>query len=379
MWTICLGLSSFGLFGMNKPSLTVVMLGCCSMIIFTFSNLLNVKIITLSKRQKNYYSEYVPLTKCNLLYILNFFAYVLSLPYLIKAIDIIKNFGMYGIRNVAFSSSEYASTSVLIIFQTFVGPLFVVTMLLSVIDLSRNFVVKKAVLISIIDVVLYTLLFGGRYMFFQLLIFFVFSMYDKFGGRLISFIKRNKKNVLFSLFLVLVLFYITQSRTSRGFFESVYVYFCGSFSYLSYLIDNKIGTDLFLFGRAQFGFVYNFIFMAVSFLFNIDYMGSNHIITQLTQYTVRIGDGITYNSLGTMLHDFIADYGVYGSLFGVFIFGYACKYVEAAKKETGRSFYYALNIYLLYSVVNSVLSYSFRGPGALMILVYLYIFCKGKK
>lgn len=379
MWTICLGLSTLGLYGLNTPSPTVVFLGCATMLIFTFSNLLRTKLITVGEKPTVYDGEYVPLTKSFLLYVLNLIAYVFSIPYLIKAVNIIKTAGMYGLRNVAFASSEYASTSVLIIFQTIIGPLFVVTMLLTAIDLSRKFVVRKAIIITIFDVALYTILFGGRYMFFQLLVFFVFAMYDGYGGKLKVFLKKHKKIVLFSLLIVLVMVFITQSRTTRGFFESIYVYFCGSYSYLSYLVDNKIGTDLFLLGRTQFGFIYNFLFLVVSFLTNIDYRGSNHIVTQLTQYTVKIGDGISYNSLGTMLHDFMADYGVYGSLFGVFLFGYACKYVEDSKKRTERSFYYALNIYFLYSTVNSVLGYTFRGPGTLMILIYIYIFCRGKK
>ena len=381
MWTCCLGLSTLGLAGLNRPSSIVVSLGCFSMIIFTFTGLLNTRLITIRGKTayKNRVNEYEPLTNNLTLYLLNIIAYMFSFPYLLKALELIQSVGMYGLRDVAFASSEYASTNVLIIFQTLIGPLFVVTMLLTAIDLSRKFFVKKALIITIFDVVLYTVLFGGRYMLFQLLIFFLFSMYDGYGEQLKRFINNHKKLIVFVLIIVLIMTIITEFRTSRGFFESIYIYFCGSFSYLSYLIENQIGTNLYLFGKTQMGFIYNFCYLIISFLTNINYEGSNQIITQLTQSTVKIGDGISYNSLGTILHDFIADYGIYGSLIGIFIFGYACRYIENAKNKTGRSIYYALNIYLLYSTINSVLGYTFRGPGALMIILYIFLFCRRKK
>lgn len=381
MWSVCLGLSCLGLYGLNKPSNEVIYLGCLSMLIFTFTGILKTKLIIFDKKsiKNSTFLKYDPLTDNSKLFLFHIIAYIFSFPYLLKAIKIIKNVGMYALRNVAFTNSEYASTSVLIIFQTIIAPLFVVTMLLTMIDISRGFFFKKSIFLTFVDVILYTILFGGRYMFFQLLIFLIFVMYDGYGGRLIYFINKHKKIVLFSLIIVLIMIFITQSRSKRAFLESAYVYYCGSFSYLSYLINNKIGTDLYLLGKTQIGFVYNFCFLIISFLTNIDYKGSNHIVTQLTQFTVSIGDGISYNSLGTILHDFITDYGIYGSLFGIFLFGIACKYFEDAKNNTGRSFYYASNIYFLYSTVNSVLSYTFRGPGTLMLFIYLFMFCKGKK
>lgn len=172
---------------------------------------------------------------------------------------------------------------------------------------------------------------------------------------------------------------MSESRSSRGFSEGAYVYFCGSFSYLSYLVDQNIGTDLFLLGRTQFGFLYNFIYMILTYVFGVPYNGSNHIVTQLTQYMVPIGTDIQYNALGTMLHDFMTDYGVYGSLIGVFIFALLTNQIEIRRREYDSVFYKVLYLYVLYTIVNSVLGYSFRTPAAFVLLLYIVIFCGVKK
>lgn len=378
MWTICLGLACLGLYGMNKPSIIVVCLGCMSMIVFALVFCSNIKIIKISNKRNKINKFHNQLANSKLIIIFHLFAYLFSFPYLLKAIQIVKTQGMYQLRNIAFVGSEYASTFELTIFQTIIAPLFVVTMLLTAVDISHKYYGKKSILLSLIDTILYTLLFGGRYMFFQLLIFFLFAIYDSFKGKCFTFIKRNIKALSFALCIVSTILFLTNSRTSRSILSSLYIYFCGSFSYLSYLIENKIGTDLFLLGRTQFGFIYNFLYMGASFFFKIDYMGSNHLITQRTQYMVSIGEDINFNSLGTILHDFIADYGIYGSILGIFIFAYICKYFDFAKRKYESAVYNVINIYLLYSVVNSVLGYTFRGPGALTTVILIYIFCRKK-
>lgn len=386
MWTICLGLSTLGLYGMNPPSNTVVCLSCCAMIIMSFTSTIKLREITVGgisfvkKIENNNETVKIvdSLSDNKLLIALNFAAYIFSFPYLRKSLVLMMTSGMYAVRVTTGVGSEYASTSTLILFQTIIGPLFVVTMLLVAIDISRKKYKLFPIIIAVLDVVFYTLLFAGRYMIFQLLVFIVFAMYENNARSVLDFILKHKKIVMFALVLISFMCLISSLRSARGVISSIYVYFCGSFSYLSYLLDNDIGTNIFLLGRTQFGFIYNFIFLAATFLLGIKYNGSNHIVTQLTQYMVSIGDGVNYNSLATVLHDFIADYGVYGSIFGLLIMGLGCNYVERMKIKYQSAYYEALYLYLMYSMVNSVLGYTFRGPGGFMIVLFIYLFCRNK-
>ncbi len=378
MWSICLTFASFGLYGMNKPIPIVFFLGCMSMFIFSLVGSSKTKVA--SKTKIAYLRMNTIENKSfSLCYVLNLVAYIFSFPYLKKSIDLIISTGNLDlIRENAFNASaEYATTAVLTIFQTIIAPLFLVTILLAAIDILSKKKHKILILMALIDVIIYTVMFAGRYMLLQLLLFVFFASYDKFSGNVFKFFRRQKKVIFFSVIMLLALVYMTLQRSSSSsFFKSLYTYFCGSFAYLSYLIENQIGTDLYLMGATQFGFFTNFVSIVLKVLFNVPVNGSSYRITQLTQYMVPIGGNIKYNSLATMLHDFMADYGLYGCLFGVLIFAFFCNQIEIAKKRSNSLFVKAFYIYILYTVVNSVFSYSFRGADTLMIIVFLWLFTR---
>lgn len=369
-WVVCLGFATLGLFSMNKPNGTVVFLGCASMLIFAL-----VSGVKITLFRTKLCSPRIGLSSNLLLVFLHLAAYIFSFPYLSKSLRLIVSGDFYQVRVNAFEgTAEYASTATLMIFQTLIAPLFVVTFLLAALSFGKGKPNKRLIFLSVLDVLLYTLLFAGRYMILQLMLFLVFATYEKYAGRLFDFLGRRKKIVVIMMLLIGALILMTSLRSDSGFWKSLYTYFCGSFAYLSYLVDNEIGTKLFLLGRTSFGFVFNFINMVLTFLLNTPYIGSNHVVTQLTQHTVRIGEQMSYNSLGTMLHDFMTDFGVYGSLISVVLFACVCNQIERKKRSTDSNFWNALYIYVLFAVVNTVLGYSFRAPATLMIIVYIWLF-----
>lgn len=199
VWTLCLGLSTLGLYGMNKPSGVVVFLGCMSILIFSIMSNLKIKIrVTINIVNKARDNEAVPISFNRGLYLVNILAYIFSMPYLVKSLAIIIQSGitsgLYQVRTNAFSGNEaFASTAVLTIFQTVIAPLFVVMILLTTLDIGRGFLVKRSIAFSLINVVLYTVLFAGRYMLFEALLFLVFASYEKYAGKIFEFIKKEKQ------------------------------------------------------------------------------------------------------------------------------------------------------------------------------------------
>lgn len=314
--------------------------------------------------------------KNKLIYLFHAAAYVFSIPYLKNSIYILVTKGIYYVREGAFNGSGgIASTAVLMIFQYVISSLFLTTIILTAIDLSNKNGSFSSIFLSLLDVVLYTLLFAGRFMMLEAILLIIIAAIDADENKnILGFIQKHKKLVILVLGLFIGLVFITLSRSSNNFIKSAYVYFCGSFSYLSYLIKHEIGTNLFLLGRTLLGFIYNTVYTVLTVFLGIEYQGSNHIITQLTQYMVPIGENITYNSMGTMLHDFIADFGVYGCIIDIAIFSYICNYIERVASVKKTDFTKALYYYTIISVVFSVLSYQFRGPGAFFTIFFLFIF-----
>ena len=374
-WSICLSLSTLGLFEMDTPSWTVVILAGASMVVFAIAGILEYPILKMNHLVVRKEKKIRGGSCSSLLYTLHILAYIFALPFLAKAINTMITEGLYFVRENAFTSSSFATTAELMIFQIFIQPLFQVMLLFTVLDVRNKKKCGLSIFITIANLITYTLLFAGRYILFQALIYIIFIMYDSvFVKNIHTFIKQHKKVVVTSLLLIVTLLVVSSARSNSSVIRSAYVYFCGSFTYLSKLIESNTGTDLYLFGTAQWGFIYNFIYLAIALLFGIEYAGSNHIITQLTQYSIRIGDNIRYNSLGTMLHDFIADYGVCGSIFGVVIFALICNYIERIRFRRADYFTLGLYYYTLFVVVNSVLGYSFRAPAALTVIILLYVF-----
>lgn len=374
-WSVCLSLSTLGLFEMDIPSWTVVILAAISMVVFAIAGILKYPILKSSHLIVRKEEKIRGGSQSLLLYILHIVAYIFALPFLAKAINTMITEGLYLVRENAFTASSFATTAELMIFQIFIQPLFQVMLLFTVLDVRNKKKCGLSIFITIVNLVTYTLLFAGRYILFQAFVYIIFIMYDSNGVKNIhTFIKQHKKVVVIVLLLVLALFVVSSVRSDSFVIRSAYIYFCGSFTYLSKLIESNTGTDLYLLGTAQWGFIYNFIYLGIALLFNIEYAGSNHIITQLTQYSIQIGDNIVYNSLGTMLHDFIADYGVYGAILGVIIFALICNYIERLRFRRMDYFTLGLYYYVLFCVVNSVLGYSFRAPAVLTVIILLYVF-----
>lgn len=383
-WGVFLGLSCFGFYGIDIPSWTVVMLGCMSINIFTFCSIIRLQKIRFIKYKNISFKQCNNMNKIQShkgMIVFHIIAYAFSLPYLGKVLRILQTGNLYMIRNNGFEgNSEFASTSILTIFQNVIAPLFIATLIIALIDAATKMLKSSTMVFAVLDVLLYTLLFMGRYMMFQALILAIFIFYDfnRLKG-IFQFMVKNKKILLFCIILIGFLVYISISRTKMQFLESLYIYFCGSFSFLSNLISNNVGTNLYLMGKTQFGFLYNLCCMVGTYLFGFPYKGSNNIITQLTSVPISIGGGYSYNALGTFLHDFIADYGVWGSLFGVFIFSIMCHYIEINKKYYNDYFHRSVYYYILFVIVNTVLGYSLRSPSFVFFVVFCWIFSVQKE
>lgn len=372
-------LSSLSLYGLNEISYTTTFLIVGAMYAFTIVGLAfpSVNKVNIDwEKLKEDYSNKEALSSHKLITFLNLAAYAFSIPYLIKAVGVIQNYGFEVLRTYAFVGSEqFASTKVLTLFQYVISPLFVATMIVTAMDISMKRKATRGIIMTVVGTSLYTVLFGGRYLLFQTLIVFISAFYLNYTGTIRSFLKRNKKLLVFVLILVVGMAIITSLRPSGGMIRSIYLYFSGPFAYLDVLLRDTAFTKMGLNGIATFGFIHDFILYILVFLVGVSpYYGASYQITQVTGKARVIGDGITFNSLGTMYTAFIPDFGIYFSLIGVFIFAIILCVVEKRFSKKPSLFRYSVYLYAIYVVVNAVLSYSLLKFSSLILILYLALF-----
>lgn len=387
MWCVCVGISSLGLYGIYIPSSTVYVISFLSIIIF------NITYFFISKNiQKILYKTGIT-RKTNLivvnggvrfksLYLLNFLGYIYSIPFLSRAVNIIRSYGFSGLRDFAFSESTLlATTRQLLIFQWIIGPLFVVTILISAVLFSQKRGTKGLAFITILNVCLYTLLFGGRYMIMKMLMYFIFTFLVVNQGSIMNIAKKRKALFILCIILFLILIVLTSERgfANKGFIGNAVIYYTGSFTYLSEILRLMPWKGNLLWGTSIFGFITNLILAAITVLFGIDYNGSNHIITLMTQHNIRIADVVPYNSMTTMLFPFIMDFGYLGVVIGTFIFAFAAAKIEVFFYKKQTVFSLTLYTFMLFAVFDSVMNYSFLSPGTGVSLIFLYAFTSTPK
>ena len=382
-WGVCSIFASFSLYGMYELSYIVTFLIIMAMFSFTIVGLVfpafDKRSLCLDDlKQPDERGKPVILSNGFLIFVLNIVVYVFSIPYLIKSISIIGNQGFEILRTYAFvGSSQFASTTVLTIFQYIVNPLFIATMIVTAIDISLKKRAIRGLIMTIIGTALYTVLFGGRYMLFQTILVFLMAYYINSTSRISIFLKRNKKIIAIVGTAILGMIVITSLRPSGGLLRSIYVYFCGSFKYLDVLLEDQSFISMHLGGIATIGFIYDFILTVLVLFLNISpHYGASYQITQVTGSSRLIGTGLRYNSLGTMYTSFVADFGIWGSIFGVIVFAIMVCWIQ--KRFMRRPSYYSFALYLfgLYAVINAVLSYSFLKFSIAFLIVFLVIFTK---
>lgn len=367
MWFVCIGISSLKLYGLYSPSIEIYLYASVITLVFNIVSLTFGYIGTEAKIFKhNNEISY----NFKLLYALNIFSYVFAARHLVFSISILKKYGFALMRYYTSDSAGLFTTTNLILFQWVILPIFILTIIINAISLSMKKMRWPLLVMTLVDVVLYVLLFGGRYIIvrFGFITCITYIWYEK--GRILKMIKYHKKLVVLFISILFVLGYITSLRSisNLNFVGNIVTYFTGSFSYTSRLLENNELTQP-LYGRAVFGGIYNFTYAVLKILFGIEYKGSDTIITAVTYKYLPIGEFTLYNSLTSIIYPFLCDFGVFGLIIDSIIFGLICNTLE---KKAYKSLYIGwsiLYLYIMFVVFDSVLQYDLLGPINIVLLI----------
>lgn len=315
--------------------------------------------------------------------VLNIIAYILIIPFLIEAINIILttgfNFGV--IRDTIFvrisnSDNFFMQNSRVIINVVFSLTQLIATYYLVIFKYKKSKNEKKIIVLGILDVILSTIVFGGRGALFNFILFYLFNYLCNRNKKI-----KIKKRYIFLIIAILV--FVTQNRTSNSipFVQSFILYFAGSLSFLEVILRNPFyfGLDQKHYGAMTLGFIIEPIILFIKIL-GINIRIPSYYFNIYAQNFINIGENsiYQYNNNTTMFYPFALDFGLNGMFIGVIIYSLIISYVNR-RKNSGNLRFYFIYILLCAGVMNSSMDYDLIGYSKFILFLTILFVVKKKK
>lgn len=313
-WSFWLIISTFGFFNLYVPSLRTYLLVIINLIMFSLGFLITAKG---NKRNK---SLWVNWKKINWYHLSQIFLFLIVALLFIRAIPLFLELPYSEIRQFFFEQREggiLLTARFYHFFRDILYPIIIINLLLSTILMIYKKEKKNFFFLSVLTILMYSIMSGGRWGVFYFLVFSFLSFIFK-ENRLgfFRFMQRLKlKNFLFPLLIVVFITFIRGPEGFKGFpliFRVLTVYFTGPF----------IALDRFI-SDVPFGFQHGFgtlgglesIFAIPLRRVGVPIETSASLLKDYVSDSIFIGSEIRFNAFYTMIYNFYAD----GGLIGVFI------------------------------------------------------------
>lgn len=371
IWSFCLFVSSFGLYGLYVPSTAVYIMSIVAMVVFLLVDLLydgrkNEEVTDGALEIGGHFYKWR-------LVALNVICFAFSVPYLQVAQKYAEQNGLVALR-AATPEEIGQNTAIALIFQWICLPLFTVTIIYAAILFAMKKIDVLLLIFAVVDTYIYSMSYGGRYIIAKFLFYFVAAVIIVNRGSIGRILKRNKSIILLAVIALIALVLITKNRSlsGMGWWGNIVAYFTGSFGFLSVLLEKNFAHRALGFGYYTFGSPLNLIMAASKVLFDVEYLGSDTAFSSYAADYLKIGEHVSYNSLPTFLYAFVLDYGVQLFWIGVVIFSFFSIFFEKRfyRKKTIASM--AMFMFVLFNVFDSVLVYDYLSPGSVVVFAIIW-------
>lgn len=386
VWCVCASLASLGVAKLYPPSFETHLATIISIIVLNVAYLFTY---SRTKRQQKPVELTTGITgqfNMKLVLTLNILAWLYCLSLLPRAISMITRYSFSDFRAFAFSAStDYASTAQLTIVQNIVQPIFTVTALAAIVSIvCSKQSTRSLIILVIINSILLTLITAGRSSITEILYFSFFALLvsnHKLLGIVKLTFKRYRKMSVFVIAAILAALILTNLRSGTGSsaINQLLLYHCGPFSFLSELIKRAPWEGALLYGKAMFGFIVSIFYMAATLIFGFEYGGGEYFVTQITSIRQVIGDGVSFNALGTMIFPFLMDFGWIGVLIGPAFCGFVIASIERWFYRSRTLVSLCIYIYILQNTFSLVKNYYFFAPSAGFTVILIYYIINNKK
>lgn len=389
VWCIFAGTASLGILGYYPTGFGVNMMIIITIIAFNGSFMFFYAVGNRKTKEVGGVKESELLTTSHInfwfMVIMNVLCWVISLPYLKNTLKIIVTEGFEALRYYTYQYGEdgalvnnIVSTNAQLFFTWIVLPVFTATMAITGVLLMIKH--KKRIIflvISIIDAFIYVGLFGGRGIILKLVSLIVISAIITGGKKPLRFILKHKAliGVIGVLFLVLVWLTLQRSLAGMSVLENIYAYVAAPFIFLQTVLEEyPLNSTQNLWGTATIGGIISIVGIVGKIFFGVDFAAPENTIPLVTGGYLQIGEGITFNSMTTMIYPFLRDYGYAGVVIGPVLFAmvvaFICRNYEKNRTLRGLCVF----VYLFHTVVFSVQNYTFFKLEAWMIVVFILAF-----
>lgn len=370
-WLVIINISSLALFGLFKPSTIVYMMSF--LLIFTF----DVVYIILCKKVSLYIEEGLDIyINYKIVKVINYICMIFILPATFKSINILLTEGFTQVRT-AMSDGGLGIESQIewIITSWIVSPVFNAILILGIVLYIFDNKNKKLIFTGLLDMIIYTVTFGGRWMILRFVLIIIFSLMlstDIRNSILLNIRKLKRKLYSLVFVAVSVLMYITSQRGLGSILESIIIYFTGSLSYFDSHIQSNIDITH-LYGLGFFSGLLDIPLIIIQKLLRIDFVRPCEYIGTFTSPTLAIGDNILFNGFGSALLDFWIDFGILGSIINGVILAVLIMYLyKRLEKQNIRS--YSIYIFALVLLVITPVKWELDLPWSWMTILFLIIF-----
>lgn len=378
MWFFWGALSCLGFFNLRVPSFNVHLLAWIFVSIVDFCFLLFAK--------NNYDCCVCDLDGLNCIFrahILQALSLSLLIPLMYKTASLyFSSTGLAAIRNIYFSGTNFSSMYQDLFFRLI--PMGF-TQALIIIYVYYSFETKqyKYLIYSFLNVILITLISGGRYalmlILYTVLILWLTGQINIGQDTFIIKYKNKLKKII--LLIVVVMFAITLKR-GQAILNNVYMYFSGSLSFLDYILENpsSFALDKPLHGYLTFGAIVEpvVLFLKVIGLTTAKVPSYEFNIYCQNYYNIGAnGYHILFNANTSVLYYFIRDFGFFGVIIGALFFGIVATYSYNRWKK-GSIFWGLIFIFVGNAMLNSIMTYQLFGPNPFFMCCAFYLLTQRK-
>lgn len=373
IWCLCASLSCYGILGMRIPGAPIHYFVVVTIIVFNLFYLLRITSNPLSNKDDSTPEVNI---RMMLLYILNVVSLISLLPYCLISLRRFLSTGILGYRGdliKELSANDYT----LFFIREIPSAIFSVTIFIFAVLLFTKKSNKIIAAIVIIDLLVFTIVFGGRYLILRFIVTIIITWLAFNSTRL----KMRKIKVRYILFSILFILLVTQIRLGNNYtiVENFSLYYVGPLSFLDLIMHNTESFNIFTeyyYGYFTFAPFFEPIVLFLKFTFGVNWEVPSYLINMYTQNFYNIGSSnlITFNNSTTMLYPFLRDYGYLGLIIGPAILGgiVGCLERRFLEKHSIKSL--ILYVFLCNVLIDSVLSYTLISTqSGITILLILYL------
>lgn len=388
IWGVTGALANTGFYGIYLPSELVNISMLAGIIIFGFIYLGGAKREVFGAADILEMNSFV---RTRFLVISNIVALAFVLPYFYTALSIIWTKGFVYLRAVNYTGYDITGRSTIInlLLQNICYPLFLVTLIISMISLligKKNAV--KLFILSLINIVIYEIMNGARSGLVTIIVILVIAFFKirfpLMKERIQSISKGKKRAICLAMIALLwLVIAITNERTlgQKSLFENFYYYYFAGPSYLSQLLNHlqnyTLNSTLF-WGTATFGFIYN-IFATFLNLIGINAFNSIHTMNSvLSSVYFSVSNTSKINAIATVYFPFLMDYGYAGLVIGPIIIAMMSLYISKRNIGTNSIRWHSIQIYWFYIIYRTVFKWELISMSAFFVFFYIFVFTRQK-